>query len=852
MSRGQHRKRFGRLGLGLLFALALAACSQSVAPTTPTNPTEPVGPETPPPPTPTAPTPPIATTLRWSDAATWNGQLPLAGDKVTIPADKAVLLDVSPPPLSGLTVDGTLVFDEQDLSLTVDWLVVHGELRIGTREEPFAHRATITLTGTPEQDVMGMGSKVLGLMGGTLRLHGQERVSWTRLAATAEGGASSLTLEDTPDWQAGERIVVASTDFDFEQAEERVITGVSGNTVRFSPPLKFAHWGEVQTFGAYEVDERAEVGLLSRNIVVQGDERSDRDGFGGNLKVMMGGKAEISGVEFERMGQRGVMGRYPIHFHMQGDSAGSYVRGSSVHHAYNRCLTVHGAHNIVIEDNVAFDTYGHCYFLEDGAEQGNLFRRNLGLVTRKPTEDDALLDSDRTFPGPATFWITHPDNTFLNNVAAGSQGSGFWFALPEHPTGPSTDTTIWPRRTPLAGFAGNVAHSNGADGLHVDRGPKADGSTESTSYAAHKDPSDEKSARVTSTFTDFTAYKNRNEGAWLRGRDLVLENATLADNARGVTFAAREGWLTDSLVVGETANLGTPPSYETTGEGGRSLPQPWNADFNLRGFEFYDGRVGVTDTHFVNFQPNDQRQASALSYLNYTAFHVDPGNFASGLSFEDAQAVYLASRGLPTDTERGEDGYRSALFYDEDGSVTGQAGRYVVVNNPFLQTEMCQRRAAWNALVCAERYVSLTFENRDALDIGTLSVTRADGVSHAMLGTPKEGANTHFRSSVLARGRYQYSSSEGTPRRARLHLNGSQAGDWLYVSLPYTHSEVFVYRDWWIDKRNLSARANSMGELEASSGAAYYLADGTLHLKMQVQAERDWAVLDVCQQAGCP
>src|SRR4249920_702495 len=48
---------------------------------------------------------------RWSDPATWpDRQVPRAGDKVTIAAGKDVVLDVSPPALNGLTIDGKLSF----------------------------------------------------------------------------------------------------------------------------------------------------------------------------------------------------------------------------------------------------------------------------------------------------------------------------------------------------------------------------------------------------------------------------------------------------------------------------------------------------------------------------------------------------------------------------------------------------------------------------------------------------------------------------------------------------------------------------------------------------------------------
>ncbi|NNL68891.1 MAG: hypothetical protein HKO70_02900, partial [Acidimicrobiia bacterium] len=165
----------------------------------------------------------------WSDPATWGGSVPVAGETVTIPAGTAVRLDVSPPALSGLRVDGTLVFDRRNLSLTTDWLVVTGYLQIGTAGEPFEQQATITLTGSPTEDVMGMGARVFGVMGGGLvDMHGSTDVTWTRLVATAAEGATSITVQQPVGWQPGDQIVIASTDFDYEQAEQRTITSVDG------------------------------------------------------------------------------------------------------------------------------------------------------------------------------------------------------------------------------------------------------------------------------------------------------------------------------------------------------------------------------------------------------------------------------------------------------------------------------------------------------------------------------------------------------------------------------------------------------------------------------------------------
>src|SRR4030095_292264 len=86
---------------------------------------------------------PAVRQTRWSDPATWpDRKVPAAGDKVTIATDKNVLLDVSPPALGGLTIDGKLSFaNNADLELTTEWIMLHGELEIGTEARPHTRKA---------------------------------------------------------------------------------------------------------------------------------------------------------------------------------------------------------------------------------------------------------------------------------------------------------------------------------------------------------------------------------------------------------------------------------------------------------------------------------------------------------------------------------------------------------------------------------------------------------------------------------------------------------------------------------------------------------------------------------------
>ncbi|HWK42061.1 MAG TPA: G8 domain-containing protein [Croceibacterium sp.] len=668
-------------------------------------------------------------TMRWSDPAAWpEGRVPRQGEAVTIDRDMAVVLDVTPPVLRSLTIQGKLSFsDDRDIELKTDWIYLPGgELEIGTEARPHTRKATITLTDNVRgEDINTMGDRGIVLMRGKLNLHGDREHTWTKLARTAEAGSREIEVLNAADWRTGDEIVLASTDFNPRQAERRQITKVSGNRLTLDKPLEYMHFGQI-TFG---VDQRGEVGLLTRNIRIQASEDSEQTYFGGHIMAMAGSEMYVSGIELSRMGQHLTLARYPIHWHLIGEGKGQYIRNAAIHDTFSRCVTVHGTNNLLVENNVTFNTVGHCFFLEDGIETGNQFVHNLGIQTkchptlpcdptnlvlahhtpRGQSSKDILIPSDNT---ASTFWVTNPDNIYRDNVAAGSDQIGFWIALPQHPTGQFEGTEIsantWPRRTKLREFTGNTAHSN-FDGLMFDRGPGADGkfSIGGAGHISLANPADGNSEAVVSTIDNYTGYKNRNGAIWGRGEYHLFTNLKLADNAIGFTHAASApgrapytSRVVDSLFVGESDNIGNPTSAAEIAYG-RSLPAQ-DADFPIRGYEYYDYLHEVENTKFVNYVPNQLRDAGALSYLLFTSFGMSTDNSVEGLTFENAHPVSFP----PVDRRWASDfgrraAYRSAAFHDRDGSVTGKPGAYVVIDNGIASHEgTCEIRSSWGAAIC--------------------------------------------------------------------------------------------------------------------------------------------------------
>ena len=366
------------------------------------------------------------------------------------------------------------------------------------------------------------GHKVLALSyGGTLQLLGVKGAtydtqvdntpsntgqSWVRLAAVSSDSKTLTLSAAVPTWKAGDHIVVTTTDYLPTHNEEVCIDHLQNNSMQVvlgacpagQPPLptqlQYLHNATAYALPSNTpasigprgssprtIETRAAVGLLTRSIEILSDpddpdvDTTEHDHFpvsagyfGGHTVVRQGFKDyQVKGVEFYHLGQGGVIGHYPVHFHMARKTADSthapYIRDSSIHDSMTRWITVHATQGMIVQRNVGYQSIGHGFYLEDATEVNNKIYGNLGagvMAAVQQSNGDPSPLNPRKVPGilfrpndgvvadpfpyrsdwdhPSAFWIMNGWNDFQYNMAAGvtSCGSCYWL-VPGADGGPS-------------------------------------------------------------------------------------------------------------------------------------------------------------------------------------------------------------------------------------------------------------------------------------------------------------------------------------------------------------------------------------------------------------------------------
>lgn len=618
----------------------------------------------------------------WQDARVWGGSIPNANDVATIPVGSAVAMR-NTLNANRIIVNGDLVAGHnQNVSINTKNIMAMGAnslIEFGQDLAPYPGTANITLTANAnDPEIMGMGNNFLGAMnGGVLEVHGVERKSWTRLGANVAANSNQITLMEPVDWKAGDEIVIVSSRTDWNEAEKRTISAVSSNSkvVTLSSNLNYPHVGVVKSYtdnsGArsWDADLRAEVGLLSHNIKIQGNAAAASTGYGGHIMMHSNGYAYFGGVELYNMGQKAILGRYPFHWHMLGSTgAGQYFKHSSVHQSYNRAITIHGTESTLVENNFFYDHIGHGVFLEDGSERFNVIKKNVTLLTKRPAPGEELTPSDNELNQvqnrtPSSYWITNPQNTFEDNVAAGTQGTGYWFAFPTKPMGLSaTDprfSSMQPHKLPLISFKGNSAHStmNGFDifdQLNPDHSLKTNWGWD--------EPSDHVMENCLWYANNLAVYSGIGVGGPVE--NLIFRNNIFIENKVGTMFASYSIVDNSVFVANSGENQVTGPHYA---------------------YRVYDGAGQVHNSHFIGWQASN---ANFLLNTGAAIKHPNPLFKQNTTDHSGFVRCVLPDFDItPTNAHANHPAHPrfwSIILNDQDGGISGKADTRIVCNHPFV------------------------------------------------------------------------------------------------------------------------------------------------------------------------
>jgi len=341
-------------------------------------------------------------------------------------------------------------------------------------------------------------------------------------------------------WAPGAEAIITSHTILPEDTRVITIDTIETNFTAGTSKISFADPIPAHTTLKDDPVYAVEVALLSRNILIKPQDDVEimnvRDG--GHMMILHTPNLAqyIEGIELRGMGQQGILGRYPLHFHLSEHVPGSLVSKNTVRDSHQRCYVLHGTHNVTLSENIAYNTSGHCYMVEDGFEQNNTFAYNLGALTHT-MDIHSLLSISESDHFASTFWISNPNNHFIGNVCAGGEDTGFWYEFLTLVRGPSAEFDPYyevnPSEFTFGSFVGNIIHSYKGDGFKL--------------YPNGYFPKEH------ANFTDMISFRNAGDGVLLHNSaKLHIKGGIFADNRVQVEIdkQADDVWVTDATVIG--------------------------------------------------------------------------------------------------------------------------------------------------------------------------------------------------------------------------------------------------------------------------------------------------------------
>jgi len=416
---------------------------------------------------PVPPVPNPGVPLLWSKKSSWstnNYKVPTAGQAVTISADMWIVMDISPPNLGCITINGKLTFlsnasHPRTLTLAVQCIKLWGTMEIlGEDNNTFVGQATVIVNGAKGASppvTMGegnfVGSKVISVAG-RLAARGEiVTTTWTKLNSTVTAGSSTLILSEEVAWSVGDEIVISPTGY-FNEAgtswsmkgkignsvESRKVTAIltiaspTGNITQLTLNSHLNHTHLCETIHGEKFC--GAVGLLTRSvkfISLDGDvPKTTSFGYGANIHVIdvfdsvpyRYGSVDLRNVEFNKFGKLN-NDHYAISIsHRDYNHPPSYVMGCAFKYGFNLATRISHANNVTFSNNIAVGNYGGGVYIEDTTTN---FEVNHNLLLATYQLPSVLLSSYPWVRPISAFTILSPHGVCAGNLAAGSDDQGF-------------------------------------------------------------------------------------------------------------------------------------------------------------------------------------------------------------------------------------------------------------------------------------------------------------------------------------------------------------------------------------------------------------------------------------------
>jgi hypothetical protein len=186
------------------------------------------------------------------------------------------------------------------------------------------------------------------------------------------------------------------------------------------------------------------------------------------------GGSIIENTRIEKCGQRGIKGKYCLHFHYAGVCPGCTFRNNAIEFGQQRGIVIHETHEATVEANVLSDVRGAGIYIEDGNEMRNKIHYNvvicpwsLGSATHGgctvPGTDNAQAD---TALNQAGLWSVTPGNDVVGNRFANSFNGMFYSFFGESVVGPERRlNTLF--SSDMGRLEGNTFHGHGRFGTYI-------------------------------------------------------------------------------------------------------------------------------------------------------------------------------------------------------------------------------------------------------------------------------------------------------------------------------------------------------------------------------------------------